>query len=49
MIENGFIFYIEISEGNHLSYAVQWFIFSLGLGTAYVLYVHKQTQKSDTL
>jgi surfeit locus 1 family protein len=32
---------VEISEGNHMSYALQWFIFSLGLGIAYVIYVNK--------
>jgi surfeit locus 1 family protein len=32
---------VEISEGNHMSYAMQWFIFSLGLGTAYVIYINK--------
>jgi surfeit locus 1 family protein len=32
---------VEISEGNHLSYAFQWFIFSVGLGTAYVIYINK--------
>ena len=32
---------VEISEGNHMSYAIQWFIFSIGLGTAYVIYINK--------
>ncbi len=32
----------DLSEGNHLSYAMQWFIFSLGLGIGYVLFVNKQ-------
>lgn len=34
---------IDLSEGSHLSYAVQWFIFSVGLGIAYVIFVNKQT------
>ncbi len=32
---------VEISEGNHMSYAIQWFIFCLGLGSAYVIYLNK--------
>jgi surfeit locus 1 family protein len=32
---------VEISEGNHISYALQWFTFSLGLGIAYVVYINK--------
>jgi len=32
---------VEISEGNHMSYALQWFVFSIGLGTAYVIYINK--------
>ena len=32
----------DLSEGNHLSYAMQWFIFCLGLGTAYVIFVNRQ-------
>ncbi|MDX1417378.1 MAG: SURF1 family protein [Candidatus Promineifilaceae bacterium] len=39
----------EISEGNHFSYAIQWFIFSLGLGIAYIVYVHKQLRESERL
>ncbi len=35
---------IDLSEGSHLSYAIQWFIFSLGLGSGYVLYVRKRLQ-----
>ena len=32
---------IDLSEGPHLDYAFQWFIFSLGLGIAYVVYVNR--------
>lgn len=30
---------VDLSEGPHLDYALQWFIFSLGLGIAYVVYI----------
>lgn len=33
----------ELSEGNHFSYALQWFSFSLILGTGYVLLVRQRT------
>lgn len=36
---------IDLSEGPHLGYALQWFTFSLGLGIAYVIYVHKHMQE----
>jgi surfeit locus 1 family protein len=39
---------IDLSEGPHLSYAVQWFIFSLGLGIAYVIYVRKSVKDSES-
>jgi len=32
---------IDLSEGPHLDYAFQWFIFSVGLGIAYVIYVNR--------
>lgn len=32
----------ELSEGNHLSYAIQWFCFSLILGIGYVLMVRRK-------
>jgi surfeit locus 1 family protein len=38
---------IDLSEGNHLSYAMQWFIFSIGLGVAYLIFVHKNAPKSE--
>ncbi len=39
---------LDISEGNHLSYAFQWFIFSLGLGIAYVVFVNKQIGETES-
>lgn len=38
---------IDISEGSHLGYAVQWFIFSIGLGVAYLAFVNKNTRQSE--
>ncbi len=32
---------IDLSEGSHLSYAVQWFLFATILATIYLVYVHK--------
>lgn len=32
---------VDLSEGPHLGYAIQWFIFSLGLGIGYVLFVNR--------
>ncbi|MFL7838403.1 MAG: SURF1 family protein [Candidatus Promineifilaceae bacterium] len=37
----------ELSEGNHLSYAVQWFIFSIGLGVAYLVFVYRNSQQDE--
>lgn len=37
---------LHLSEGNHLSYAIQWFLFSLILGVGYVLMVRKRTWRS---
>ncbi len=34
----------ELSEGNHLSYAIQWYTFAAILGIGYVLLVRKRTQ-----
>lgn len=36
---------IDLSEGSHLSYAIQWFIFALLLGGGYLAYVHKNGRK----
>ncbi len=38
---------IDLSEGPHLDYAFQWFIFSLGLGIAYVIYVNRWLTRRD--
>lgn len=39
---------VDLSEGSHMSYAAQWFIFSLGLGIAYVIFVNRSlTQAGD--
>ena len=37
---------VDLSEGPHLDYAMQWFIFSLGLGVAYVIYVNRSLKHS---
>lgn len=37
---------LHLGEGNHLSYAIQWFLFSLILGVGYVLMVRKRTRRS---
>ncbi|MYC63801.1 MAG: SURF1 family protein [Caldilineaceae bacterium SB0661_bin_34] len=37
---------LHLSEGNHLSYAIQWFLFSLILGVGYVLMVRKRARQS---
>jgi surfeit locus 1 family protein len=39
----------DLSEGSHLSYAMQWFIFSLGLGAGYVLYVNRSLRREATV
>ena len=36
---------LHLSEGNHLSYAIQWFLFSLILGVGYVLMVRKRSRR----
>lgn len=32
---------VDLSEGPHLGYAIQWFTFSLMLGVIYVVFIHK--------
>ena len=32
---------VDLSEGPHLDYALQWFVFSIGLGVAYIVYVYR--------
>jgi surfeit locus 1 family protein len=39
---------VDLSEGPHLSYAVQWFIFSLGLGIGYVVFVNRRLSSQAT-
>ncbi len=39
---------IDLTEGPHLGYALQWFIFSLGLGAGYVLYVNRSLRRETT-
>jgi surfeit locus 1 family protein len=39
---------IDLSDGPHLSYAMQWFIFSLGLGAGCVLYVNRSLRRPAT-
>lgn len=38
---------IDLSEGPHMGYAIQWFIFSLGFGVGYVLYVNRSLRRAD--
>ncbi len=38
---------IDLSEGPHLGYALQWFTFSLGLGIAYVIYIRKSMLEGE--
>lgn len=33
---------VDLSEGSHLSYAIQWAVFALMLGVGYVVFVHRQ-------
>jgi cytochrome oxidase assembly protein ShyY1 len=35
-------FTVELSEGPHLGYAIQWFIFSAILGLGYPFFIKKQ-------
>ncbi len=39
---------IDLSEGSHLGYALQWFTFSVGLGIAYVIYVRKSVIEGES-
>jgi len=38
---------IDLSEGSHLSYAIQWFIFSIGLGVAYLVFVNRNIHQAE--
>lgn len=39
----------ELSEGNHFSYALQWFMFAAVLGGGYLPYMHFQEQRRQRL
>ncbi len=39
----------ELSEGNHFSYALQWFMFAAILGGGYLPYIHYQEQRRQRL
>ncbi len=38
---------VEVSEGSHLSYALQWFSFSIMLAVIYVVYVRRAVKKTE--
>lgn len=38
---------VDLSEGPHLSYAVQWALFALMLGVGYVVFVYRQETGAD--
>ena len=38
---------VDLSEGSHITYAIQWFLFSLTLGIVYLAYVHKMVGKKE--
>ncbi len=38
---------IDLSEGPHLGYALQWFAFTLMLGGGYLAYVHRHQSEKD--
>ena len=38
---------VDLSEGPHLSYAIQWFLFTLMLGGGYIYLVTRQAQSAD--
>lgn len=37
----------DLSEGPHLSYAIQWFLFTLILGGGYLFFVRRQSEKGE--
>lgn len=39
---------IDLSEGPHMGYAIQWFLFSLMLGVIYLVYVNKSLPTTST-
>lgn len=38
---------VDLSEGPHQGYALQWFTFAIGLGVAYVIFVNRQLTIAD--
>lgn len=41
---------VDLSEGPHLSYAIQWFAFALMLGAGYIYYINRdERMRRDTL
>lgn len=38
---------VDLSDGPHLGYALQWFIFSVGLGVAYVIFVNHKLRTEE--
>lgn len=39
---------VDLSEGPHLSYAIQWFAFALMLGVGYFFYVRREQKREKT-
>ena len=37
---------LDLSEGSHMSYALQWFTFAAILAVGYPLYVHREERNS---
>lgn len=40
---------VDLSEGPHLSYALQWFTFAIGLGVAYIIFVYRQLAQAKRI
>lgn len=40
---------IQLTEGNHLSYAIQWFTFALILGFGYIQFVRLQDRRAERI
>lgn len=38
---------VDLTEGPHLGYAIQWIIFALGLGVAYIVFIYRQAAFSE--
>ncbi|HSM58679.1 MAG TPA: SURF1 family protein [Candidatus Sulfomarinibacteraceae bacterium] len=39
---------IDLSQGPHLGYAIQWFAFTLMLGGGYIYFIHQQSEPSSS-